>query len=222
MNIVFFTGAGISVAAGLPTYRGPDGKYTPGSSNFVPPVFVDEKLSTADFAKANDVIRSLRPELEKVAPTDAHNLIAKLEQLADDNVTVITQNIDNLHRKAGSTNIIELHGNAFHEYYDENWEMDRVDVTFFGEQLNTNRYDQAFTAIDNFDLFVSVGTSGVVYPAAWMMQIAFERRFQNPLKKRCIHIDPQLPEMDLLGAEHYQMTADEGVWKLYQELRENT
>lgn len=230
MKIVFFTGAGISVAAGLPTYRGPDGKYTPGSSNFVPPVIVDHSLSVADFAAANDSIRSLRPQLKNTYPTQAHMLIAKLE--TNHNVTVITQNIDNLHRAAKDIlitanckgidksvdNIIELHGNVFHERYDENWEMDRVDVVFFGEQLDPNKIDAAYTAIDEYDLFISVGTSGSVYPAAHMMETAFERRWAKPSRYVAIHIDPQLPEIYLHGAEHLAMSADDGLSKLCDRL----
>jgi NAD-dependent SIR2 family protein deacetylase len=95
----------------------------------VPPIIVNDKLSFIDFIHACDSIRDLRPQLEVVEPTDAHRVIAELE--ADHEVVVITLNIDNLHKRAGSTNVIELHGNVFEEYYDEDFKIERPNVVFF-------------------------------------------------------------------------------------------
>ena len=104
-HIVFLTGAGISVESGLTTFRGQDGLWNNKSWRFL--------ASTEGYYKYPqdflDFYNWRRKKLAEVEPNRAHRLIAELER--EYQVTVITQNVDNLHERAGSTNVIHVHGN---------------------------------------------------------------------------------------------------------------
>lgn len=213
MNIVFFTGAGISVASGLPVYRGEDGIYTPGSNNFIPPVTIDSRTTRESFKYDVGKISKYMREEWTAGPNVSHFMISKLEE--KHNVTVITQNIDGLH--SVSSNVIELHGNIHKEKWDERFNMTRPDVVFFGEFLDENKVAAAYSATQAADLFVSVGTSGTVYPAATIMEGAFEDAWMAPSKKKAYHIDPELPETGLLGAKHLRMDAEQGLKQLFKD-----
>ena len=110
-RVAFFTGAGISAESGLPTYRGVGGLYNDITVDEGLPI--EEVLSGAMFARAPDVSWKYIAEIERACrgaqANDAHRAIAALEDYVE--VWVITQNVDGFHRDAGSSNVIELHGN---------------------------------------------------------------------------------------------------------------
>lgn len=180
--VVVSTGAGISAESGIPTFRdaqtGLWAKYDP------------QQLATPQAFRDNPRLvwewYSWRRELiGRARPNPGHTAVAQLEQLVP-RFTLITQNIDNLHAAAGSQNIIELHGNIErNKCFDENvvieeWDetgeipprcprcggLLRPDVVWFGEGLPPDALQSAFTAARTCDLFFSIGTSGLVQPAA--------------------------------------------------------
>jgi NAD-dependent deacetylase len=184
-SIVFFTGAGISAESGIPTFRGKDGIW-----NKLKP----EELANFDaFMRNPDMVWEWYNHRKKVIhdsqPNKGHITIAEMQEYFD--VTVVTQNIDNLHRRAGSKNIFELHGNIERNYCIDckkfhNEELDfsagvpkcdcggliRPDVVWFGEYLPQDQFLGGEKASVNSDVFFIVGTSAVVYPAAGLVSTA--------------------------------------------------
>ena len=185
-KIVFFTGAGISAESGIPTFRGKDGIW-----NKLKP----EELANFDaFMRNPKMVWEWYNHRKKIVheskPNPAHLAIAEMENLFDE-VTVVTQNIDNLHRRAGSKKIFELHGNIernycikCHTFYNDelNFEngipkckcggMIRPDIVWFGEYLPQDQLEGGEKAAINSDIFFVVGTSAVVYPAAGLVYTA--------------------------------------------------
>jgi NAD-dependent deacetylase len=190
-KIVFLTGAGMSVESGFKTFRGNDGLW----ENY--PV---EQVASHDGWEANPTLvtnfyNGLRKKLFSAQPNEGHKIIAELEKNFD--VSVITQNVDNLHEKAGSTKVIHLHGdltkvcssrNPYDERYiqqltTENAEVKpgtkagdgsllRPFIVFFGESVPM--MEPAAIEATKADVFVIVGTSLVVYPAAGLVHYAPE------------------------------------------------
>lgn len=190
-KIVFLTGAGMSVESGFKTFRGNDGLW----ENF--PV---EDVATHEGWERNPTLvtnfyNGLRKKLYAAQPNEGHKLIAELEK--DYDVTVVTQNVDNLHEKAGSTKVIHLHGeltkvcssrDQFDERYvkeltEENAEVTpgekagdgsllRPFIVFFGESVPM--IEPAAKATMEADILVIIGTSLNVYPAAGLMMYAPE------------------------------------------------
>lgn len=182
-KIVFFTGAGISAESGISTFRGKDGIWN--------------KMKPEELANFNAFIRNpdlvwewyqhRRDIVHKAAPNAGHIAIAELEKFYE--VTVVTQNIDNLHRRAGSTKIFELHGNIernfcvdCHTFYNPpDFELTnqvpkckkcgglvRPDVVWFGEMLPQDEFSEGENAARWSDICFVVGTSAIVYPAAYI------------------------------------------------------
>jgi NAD-dependent deacetylase len=169
MNIVVLTGAGISAESGISTYRDPDGLWSKYDVNKV-------ASSRAMHNNREGVIRfhnRLRKSLAEKQPNKAHIALAKLEK--KHNVTIVTQNIDNLHELAGSTNVLHIHGHINKarnidtgEVIDVFGKLDpkgiyRPDVVLFGEYPHDS---EALDAMYVCDLFIVIGTSGNVFPAA--------------------------------------------------------
>jgi NAD-dependent deacetylase len=175
-NVVVFTGAGVSADSGVPTFRGSGGLWRD---------FRAEDLATPD-AFARDPLLvwewyEWRRELIRNARTNAaHDAIARLRS-----AVVVTQNVDGLHDRAGSAEIVELHGNIFRvrctregttQVHEEAFDalpphcecggLLRPDVVWFGEMLPEEAVARAVNAIRRADLLLVIGTSGVVYPAA--------------------------------------------------------
>ncbi len=183
-KLVVLSGAGISAESGIKTFRDSDGLW----ENY--PV---EEVATADSwysygrkALMLDFYNQRRRQLRDAAPNLAHKTVADLEKYFD--VTVATQNIDNLHERAGSTNVIHLHGEltkARGEYSDYYTAQDigyqdiligsktakgeqlRPHIVWFGEAVP--ELDKAARAVGNADILVIVGTSLAVYPAAGLV-----------------------------------------------------
>jgi len=185
-RIVFFTGAGISAESGIPTFRGKDGIW-----NKLKP----EELANFDaFMRNPQMVWEWYNHRKKIIhdskPNTGHYAIAEMQNLFEE-VTVVTQNIDNLHRRAGSKKIYELHGNIERNYCVNcktfyNKELDfsdgvpkckcggliRPDVVWFGEYLPQDQFEGGEAAAVNSDLFFVIGTSAVVYPAAGLVHEA--------------------------------------------------
>ncbi len=205
-NIVLFTGAGVSAESGIPTYRGRDGyweKYDPDKYANIDYFFKDPSYYWNFFKEVR------YPVLENAKPNIAHKSIAKLEKMGRIK-SVITQNIDGLHREAGSENILELHGNtrmfscigckaefAMAEINDLLGQSlpprcshcggtIRPQVVFFGETLDPDILKRARQDSFQSDLFIAAGSSLVVQPAASLPLIAK----QNSAKLAIINIDP--------------------------------
>jgi NAD-dependent deacetylase len=188
-SVVFFTGAGISAESGIATFRGKDGIWN--------------KLKPEELANFNAFIRNPEMVWEWYShrkdvihgsnPNPAHIAIAESQDLFN-NVTVVTQNIDNLHRRAGSKTIYELHGNIERNYciecktdYNEELPMEgkipkctkcggliRPDVVWFGEYLPQDQFKASAAASRECDIFFVVGTSAVVFPAASLIYTAHD------------------------------------------------
>ena len=180
-NVAALTGAGISAESGVPTFRGSDGLW----SKLKP-----EELANFDAFLRNPELVSEwykhRREVTRVAkPNAAHYALVEMEKIFR-HFTLITQNIDNLHRRAGSQNILELHGNIERNYcidcgkrydridFDNNDSFKcgkcggliRPDIVWFGEILPSEQWELAEKASEDADVMFVIGTSAVVYPAA--------------------------------------------------------
>ncbi len=193
-KITVITGAGISKASGIPTFRGKDGlwsKYSPSELATYQAFTKNPKLVWQWYNYRRKIIKAAKPNA-------AHYAILELEKIFKNNFTLITQNIDSLHRQAGNKNILELHGNIFETkclicdkiYFDDTiYEDDelppkckfcggkvRPNVVWFGENLDRNILDKAMEASAQCDVFLCIGTSGVVQPAASLPKIASDIR----------------------------------------------
>jgi NAD-dependent deacetylase len=190
-HVVVLTGAGVSAESGLPTFRDP---LTGLWARYRP-----EELATPEaFRRDPDLVwdwyRSRRDAARAARPNPAHLAIARLETLVP-RLTLITQNVDGLHRRAGSTDPVELHGNLFRSrcaadgsvrepLVDQALAAGRLPrcpacgallrpgVVWFGEVLPETALERARTAALACDLFLSVGTSHQVYPAAALPALA--------------------------------------------------
>jgi NAD-dependent deacetylase len=185
-SVVFFTGAGISAESGIPTFRGKDGiwnKLKPEELANFNAFLKNPELVWEWYKHRKQIIRESKPNKGHLAIAKAQNIFPK--------VTVITQNIDNLHRRAGSKTVYELHGNIERNYcikckafYNEELNFNlgipkckcggliRPDVVWFGEYLPEAQFRASEKEAENCDIFSIVGTSAVVYPAASLIYSA--------------------------------------------------
>ncbi len=180
-SIVILTGAGISADSGVPTFRGPDGLWEGHRVEDVatPEAFARDPVLVQTFYNAR------RAALASVKPNAAHLALAKLEQACEGRFLLVTQNVDDLHERAGSTNLLHMHGELkqiFCAACQGRFACDtdlavtdrctacksrgslRPDIVWFGEM--PYHMETIETALAHCDLFLSIGTSGNVYPAA--------------------------------------------------------
>jgi NAD-dependent deacetylase len=200
-KIVILTGAGISAESGIQTFRGQDGLWEGHRI---------EDVASPDGWRRNrelvlDFYNKRRRQLLEVEPNAGHKALVDLEQKYD--VTIITQNVDDLHERAGSSNVVHLHGELFkvRSSLDESlvyeWKKDlvtgdkcekgsqlRPHIVWFGEMVPMIEIAQQIAA--QADIFIVIGTSLVVYPAAGLLHYA-------PADSRKFLIDPYA---DNLGA----------------------
>ena len=188
-NIVFFGGAGVSTASGIPDFRSSNGLYSKKlNRNFTPEQAVSHSFFMRypeeffDFYKKHLIYPEARPN-------DCHKALAKLEQIGKLKA-VVTQNIDGLHQAAGSKVVYELHGSVLRNYcmecgafYDADYVMKaagvptcekcggvvKPDVVLYGEGLDDEVISGALRAITQADTLIIGGTSLVVYPAAGLI-----------------------------------------------------
>ena len=191
-RIAVLTGAGVSAESGLGTYRDNGGLW----DNYDPMVVASAEGWARDPGLVLDFYNMQREKLRKVKPNEAHRLIAGLEK--DYLVDVITQNVDNLHERAGSTHVVHLHGeatkirpeNTCNDYdgFSEKYVVDvgygavhlgdkapngaqyRPHIVFFGEAVP--KIERAIELVSQADMVLIVGTSLQVYPAAGLYRYA--------------------------------------------------
>src|SRR5690606_14704055 len=186
-NIVILTGAGISAESGLATFRGPDGLWEGHR--------VEDVATPEAFARDAPLVQRFydarRANLKRVAPNAAHEAPARLDAAWPGDLLIVTQNVDDLHERAGARRVLHMHGELKSAWClacdaRSRWEDDlgdhppcpacgisgrlRPDIVWFGEMP----YGMAAIerALLEADLFVSIGTSGNVYPAAGFVQTA--------------------------------------------------
>lgn len=203
-SVVVLTGAGASAESGIPTFRGEEGLWRQ---------FRPEELATAEaFEQDPEFVWEWylwrRELVRKAQPNAGHHALRALEQNVDD-FTLITQNVDGLHQRAGSESVIEIHGNIMRSRCHNCGEsmgvqglgangktvschcggLIRPDVVWFGELLDSHALKRAWDAVRRAEVFFSVGTSSAVQPAAGMADMA--RQYGAFL----VEINPQPTEM---------------------------
>ncbi len=186
MRIVVLTGAGISAESGVPTFRDSGGLWEGHA--------VEDVATPEGYERDPDTVLRFydarRRAVASVAPNAAHRALARLEGAIGDDVLVVTQNVDDLHERAGSRNLVHMHGELRRALCTmcgarPDWDGDlidrpacprcgsrtlRPDVVWFGEMpYDLDRIEDAVVACD---VFVSIGTSGAVYPAAGYVALA--------------------------------------------------
>lgn len=222
-KLVFFTGSGVSAESGVDTFREEGGIWDK---------FTIEKYATLEAWSNNkaDMLafyNNFRTELSKLEPNAAHNAIMSLE--TDYDVTIVTQNCDDFHERAGSTKVIHIHGNLttmrsslnnkkilpytedilLGDIGNDGSQM-RPNVVWFGENLID--YDKAKKAIESADIFVIIGTSLEVYPAEGLVYLTKE----NTPK---FIIDIKFPEVRLENIMRIEKPATEGMLDLIDALK---
>ncbi len=185
-NLVILTGAGVSAESGIATFRGPGGLW---EGHRVEDVCTPEALAR-DPALVHRFYDLRRAALEAVAPNAAHHALARLDAAWPGELLIVTQNVDDLHERAGATRLLHMHGELRSALcaacgVRERWEEAlppesecpncgilalRPDIVFFGEM--PYEMERIEAALADADLFVSIGTSGAVYPAAGFVQTA--------------------------------------------------
>ena len=214
-NLVVFSGAGISAESGVKTFRDSNGLWENHRVEDVasPEGFERNPQMVLDFYNAR------RRQLNEVVPNKAHLILAELEKYFD--VNIITQNVDDLHERAGSTKVIHLHGElkkARPVNSESNiiyWEKDlnlgdlnfegiqlRPHIVWFGEMVP--EMDQAVNLCSKADLFLVIGTSMSVYPAAGLIHYI-------PENCKVYVIDPNLPNSYTKTENYFNTSATQGM-----------
>ena len=199
-KLVVLTGAGISAESGIATFRDAGGLW---EGHRVEDVATPEGW-TRNPAMVLEFYNQRRKQATEVKPNRGHEILMELEQHFD--VTVITQNVDNLHERAGSSRVIHLHGSLFESRSTSNpaliypitgWELKQGDVCELGSQLRPNivwfgeavpMIEVAAVIASRADIFLVVGTSMAVYPAAGLIDYV-------PDQVRKYVVDPKKPEI---------------------------
>jgi NAD-dependent deacetylase len=217
-KIVFFTGAGISAESGISTFRDSDGLWENHSVEEV----ATKKAWQVNRSKLLDFYNKRRDALREVEPNDAHRYLASLEDKYD--VVIITQNVDDLHERGGSTNVIHLHGeltkcrssrdpNLLYDYENdieeghkaEDGSQLRPHIVLFGEDVPN--MEIAVKHVITADILIIIGSSMQVYPAAGVVDYVAE---ETPI----IYLDPVDNKDVPTSVEHIKDTAVSGVKKL--------
>ena len=207
-RIVVLTGAGISAESGINTFRDSGGLW---ENHRI------EDVATPDaFSRDPDLVQRFynarRAQLREVTPNPAHLALAEFEKNFDGEFLLVTQNVDDLHDRAGSQNLIHMHGElnksrctrtqTIHQQLDDITESTQCDccasptlrphIVWFGEM--PLMMDEIYQALDQCDLFLSIGTSGHVYPAAGFVEVA------RQAGARTVEINKEAS----LGIDHFQ------------------
>lgn len=229
-SIVVLTGAGISAESGLPTFRGDDGLWMGWR--------LEDVATPEAFARQPEVVQEfydlrrrqlLAPDVE---PNAAHRALAKLERRWPGPVQIVTQNIDDLHERAGSKNLIHMHGEllkarctrchavcawrgdlavAHHCPGCDGAGMLRPHVVWFGEM--PLELDAVYETLAACDVFIAIGTSGQVYPAA-----GFVEEVRRHGRAHTVELNLEPGALNTRFAEHRQGPASELVPRYVDEL----
>jgi NAD-dependent deacetylase len=195
-RVAVLTGAGMSAESGVPTFRGPGGLWR----NYRPADLASPEAFLRDPALVWEWYRWRQARVRQAAPNPGHLMLARFETRHPD-LVVITQNVDGLHQRAGSTRVVEMHGNIWrarcaagcgHTTLASHLADQgpppapvplcacgapmRPDIVWFGESLDARVLDEAFDAASRCDVLISIGTSSVVYPAAALPGVARQHR----------------------------------------------
>ncbi|MEQ8678315.1 MAG: NAD-dependent deacylase [Cyclobacteriaceae bacterium] len=225
-KIVVLTGAGISAESGLRTFRDAGGLWEG---------YDVMEVASIDGWRRNpalvlDFYNQRRKQARSAKPNAGHMALAQLE--AEFDVTIVTQNVDTLHEQAGSTDVIHLHGNLFQSkssvddslIYDigeqeinlgdkcEKGSQLRPNIVWFGEMVPM--MEVAARIASGSDIFMVVGTSLAVYPAASLID------FVNPEAPKYI-IDPKIPDLYGTNYHSFEEVASSGIVKAIQHLKDN-
>lgn len=228
-KLVVFSGAGMSAESGISTFRDSNGLWEN---------YDIQQVATPEAWERNPALvqrfyNERRKNILEAQPNEAHQYIAKLQDYYD--VQVITQNIDDLHERAGSQNVLHLHGNIrlakssgpdaqyTTQFYEVNgWKLDleqdfcpngyplRPHVVWFGEAVPA--YEEAIRLVQSADIFIVIGSTLSVYPVAALVH-------EIPHYSKAYYIDPQAdhsrvpPQYKLLN-----MMATEGMHELFNQL----
>ena len=216
-NVVVLTGAGMSAASGVPTFRGKDGlwnKFNPQELANVDAFLKNPKLVWEWYNWRRNLIANVKPNLGHYALVDVESYFPEF--------VIVTQNVDNLHQIAGSKNVLELHGNIMHNkciecshpYENETIDQDNIphcsecgglirpDVVWFGELLPSNVISAAQVASAAAEIFLSVGTSSTVEPAASLPYLA------KGNGAYLIEVNPERTPLSDFADESHQNDAD--------------
>ena len=229
-SIVILTGAGISKESGLSTFRDADGIW---AETRLEDVATPEAFA-ADPARVHGFYNQRRRGLldSEVTPNAAHQALARLEAEWNGDILLVTQNIDNLHERAGSQKVIHMHGSLLEArclscteispwladmdtssrclHCDEESSL-RVNVVWFGEM--PMEMDVIFAALATCNMFISIGTSGTVYPAA-----GFIAEVRDHGKAKTVELNLEPSEGHSLFAERRYGPASQTVTQFVEEL----
>lgn len=223
-KIVVLSGAGISAESGIPTFRDSNGLWEG---------YDVMQVATPEGWEANpemvlEFYNQRRKKALEVKPNRGHEILAELEEYFE--VTIVTQNVDNLHERAGSLKVIHLHGSLFESrstaderlvYPIEGWELNmgaccekgsqlRPNIVWFGEMVPMMEVAATYAA--KADIFVVVGTSMVVYPAAGLIHYV-------PFDSMKYIVDPKLPDVgNLPFTKFIEQKASTGMEVVMREL----
>jgi len=222
-SLVVLTGAGMSAESGIPTFRGAGGLWENHR--------IEDVASPAAWTKNRELVlrfyNERRKHMWECQPNAGHRGLVELEQWFE--VTVITQNIDNLHERAGNTRVVHLHGELTKSrstldpqlvYEIDGWELKAVDKCERGSQLRPHivwfgedvpMMEPAIELVRAADVFVIIGTSLAVFPAASLLYFTSSRA-------RLFLIDPDPPDTIEDGVTIIQAGASEGVARLKTRL----
>lgn len=224
-KIVFFTGAGISVESGIPTYRGVGGVW----KDYNYQDYACEEAFLRNPEKVWDFHDRRRSLIKSCEPNQAHRIIAEIQKKRPE-TSIITQNIDGLHQRAGAGRVIELHGSIWRLRSQEkgllveNFETPlkerkcgknawwRPDIIWFGDSLNQTTIEQTLNCLKECDLLICIGTSAVVYPAAQMPEIAINNGADT------IEINPEKTPISHLFQRCIRNPASRALAELFPEI----
>ena len=221
MKIVILTGAGVSAESGLGTFRDVDGLWTKYR--------IEDVATPEAFSRDPEFVQEFydlrRRNCLDATPNAAHVALARLEDQFDGQVLIVTQNVDDLHERAGSSRLIHMHGQLLQSLCATCEDRRpliadmptapclacgggplRPDVVWFGEM--PYRMDEIWGALREADLFVSIGTSGNVYPAAAFAQDA-RRAGADTLE---LNLEPSEGASDFMDARYGKATDIVPVW----------
>lgn len=228
-SIVVLTGAGISAESGIQTFRAADGLWENHRIEDVatPEGFVRDPQLVHRFYNE----RRAHLQQPQIQPNGAHHALAELEQAFKGEFLLITQNIDDLHERAGSRQLIHMHGELFNIRCTRSGQIFttrepiqtdmrcaccqqtgtlRPDIVWFGEM--PLQMELIYAALERCDLFLSIGTSGHVYPAAGFVEVA------SSVGARTIEINLQPSKIQSAFDEHLYGPASEAVPALVRQL----
>jgi NAD-dependent deacetylase len=190
-RVAVLTGAGVSAESGVPTFRAADGLWEGHR--------IEDVASPDGFRRNPKLVwqfyNGRRANVARVQPNPGHLALAKLEAQFTDGFTLVTQNVDGLHQAAGNRNVLEVHGSLHRTRCTECGAVRdrglepladlptcdlcggllRPDIVWFGEMLPTAVWERAVEAVETCDVFLVIGTSAVVHPAAGLINLARRR-----------------------------------------------